>query len=355
MIEPQLCTDEPIRLHCLRSLGQLDTPLEERFERITRLVQRTLDVPIAAISLIDADRQWFKSIQGLALESTSRRVSFCGHAILHDDVMVVEDARRDARFAGNPLVLGPPHIVFYAGYPIRVKDGSKIGSLCAIDHRPRRMTREDLQLLRDLGAIAEAEFATAMDHGAQEELIAQVDALARVAYVDSLTRVWNRQAIDSVLDAELARSRRAAHGASVIMADLDHFKAINDTHGHAIGDEVLRQSAKRMLGAIRETDALGRYGGEEFMIVLSGAASEGQVREVAERLRERIGSTPIGTERGEIGVTVSLGIGWCASVDGVTRDALVKAADEALYNAKRNGRDRVEVAQVLGEVAKRAA
>ena len=344
-----------MRLNCLRSLCQLDTPLEERFERITRLAQRVLDVPIAAISLVDADRQWFKSIQGLLLQTTSRRVSFCGHTILHDDVMVVEDAHRDARFTGNPLVIGPPYIVFYAGCPIRARDGSKIGSLCVIDHRARRMSADDLDLLRDLGAIAEAEFATVMDRGAQAELIAQVDALARVAHVDSLTRVWNRDSIFGVLDTEMARAKRAGHGASVIMADLDHFKPINDTHGHAIGDEVLRQAAKRMLGAIRETDALGRYGGEEFMIVPGSAAGEDQIREMAERLRERVGGTPFSTERGELGVTVSLGIGWCPSADGVMRDTLVNAADEALYRAKNNGRNRVETTIVSGEGAVKAA
>ncbi|TVQ77232.1 MAG: sensor domain-containing diguanylate cyclase [Phycisphaeraceae bacterium] len=355
MIEPRLSTDEPMRLHRLRCLSQLDTPLEERFERITRLAQRLLDAPIAAISLVDADRQWFKSIQGFAAEETSRRISFCGHAILHDDVLVVEDARRDARFAGNPLVTGPPNVVFYAGCPIRSVDGSTLGSLCVIDRKPRKLSREDLQALQDLAKIAELEFSTAMDRGAQEELIKQVDALARIAHVDSLTRVWNRESIFRVLEKEIAAAKQAGRSACVIMADLDRFKPINDTHGHVVGDEVLRQAAKRMLGAIREVDALGRYGGEEFMIVPGNCEGLESAREVAERVRERIGGAAFHTESRDIEVTVSLGVAYCDDPGTMTVDALVKGADDALYRAKDNGRNRVETAIVSGEGAAKAA
>ena len=108
MIEPPLSPDEPFRLNSLRQLDLLDTPLEERFERITRLGRRLFQTPICAVSLIDADRQWFKSIQGLDAAQTSRDVSFCGHTILQHEILLVQDARLDPRFAKNPLVTGAP-------------------------------------------------------------------------------------------------------------------------------------------------------------------------------------------------------------------------------------------------------
>lgn len=342
MIEPALSPDEPFRLQTLRKTGQLDSPLEERFERIARLAQRSLAVPISAISLLDADRQWFKSIQGLNVSETSRAVSFCGHTILQNEVMIVPDARLDARFSDNPLVTEAPRIVFYAGCPIRASDGSKIASLCIIDQQPRSLSHEEIQVLRDLATLAENEFASAMQSGAQQELISEVEESRRQAQVDSLTRIWNRASVFEILHAEIGRAHRARRGAGVVMVDIDHFKAINDTHGHAAGDEVLRQAAKRMLGAIREVDALGRYGGEEFIVVLGECGGLDGARLVAERIRERVAEGPFVTDFGSIPVTVSLGVAFSESVANLDVEALVRAADLELYRAKRGGRNRVE-------------
>jgi diguanylate cyclase (GGDEF)-like protein len=344
MIEPSLSSTEPLRLQSLRQTKQLDTPLEERFERITRLAQRLLRTPIAAISLVDADRQWFKSIQGLGISETSRAVSFCGHNILQDEVMVVSDARLDPRFCDNPLVTGRPHIVFYAACPIRSSDGHNIASLCVIDHQSRRMSHEERQLLRDLAAIAESEFALRMHSSVQAELMDQVESTKRQAQVDPLTRIWNRTSIFELLHAEVERAKRSGGGIGVIMADIDHFKQVNDTYGHAAGDEVLRESAKRMLGAIREFDALGRYGGEEFMIVLGSCEHLDRAVEVAERVRTRVCEGPFVTEQGVIPVTLSLGVAFSASPSVCGEQVLVRAADEALYRAKRGGRNCVQVA-----------
>jgi diguanylate cyclase (GGDEF)-like protein len=305
-----------------------------------------LQAPIAAISLVDTDRQWFKSIQGLNISETSRAVSFCGHTILQDEPMVVPDARRDPRFSDNPLVRGAPNIVFYAGCPIRANDGTNIASLCIIDHQPRAMSHEDLQILRDLASMAEAELVAGMQNAAQQEIMEQMDATRRQAQVDPLTRIWNRAAIFERLHAEVSRANRDGGGVGVIMADIDHFKPINDTRGHAAGDEVLRQAAKRMLGAIREVDAVGRYGGEEFLVVLGGCEEVGGGLAVAERIRERIAEGPFVTEFGEIPVTVSLGLAFSVSPSGADEQTLVRAADEALYRAKHGGRNRVDAVQI---------
>lgn len=152
--------NEPQRLLALRRLQVLDSPPEERFDRLTRLARHLLQVPIALISLVDSDRQWFKSRQGLTVSETPREVAFCAHAILTADTMVVPDALQDSRFADNPLVSGDPRVRFYAGQPLSAPDGSRVGTLCIIDHRPRQLTEPDLQALRDLGAIVEKELGT---------------------------------------------------------------------------------------------------------------------------------------------------------------------------------------------------
>ncbi len=157
MKSPAKPPDEKERLEELHGLKILDTEPEERFDRITRLAKRLIKVPIALISLVDADRQWFKSKQGISVLETPREISFCGHAILSDKALVVEDAKQDSRFSDNPLVTGEPRVQFYAGQPLRGPQGHNLGTLCVIDHRPRKLDSGDIETLRDLAALAETE------------------------------------------------------------------------------------------------------------------------------------------------------------------------------------------------------
>ncbi|MBU1689183.1 MAG: PAS domain S-box protein [Gammaproteobacteria bacterium] len=157
MQEPTFPANEARRLEVLRALCILDTPPEERFDRITRVAQHLFDVPFALISLVDADRQWFKSCQGLSATETPRSISFCGHAILSENTFVVANALDDPRFADNPLVTDAPHIRFYAGHPLKAGDGSRLGTLCIIDSKPRDFSAEILALLADLARSVELE------------------------------------------------------------------------------------------------------------------------------------------------------------------------------------------------------
>ncbi|HZB96400.1 MAG TPA: GAF domain-containing protein, partial [Herpetosiphonaceae bacterium] len=157
MVKAQLPADEAQRLAALRALKILDTPAEERFDRITRLAQRLFDVPIVLITLIDADRQWVKSCHGVSRSETSRDGSFCAHAILGDDTLVIPDAQVDPRFADNPWVTGEPHMRFYAGHPLSDPSGHKLGTLCIVDRRPRTLSEDDLAALRDLASLVEHE------------------------------------------------------------------------------------------------------------------------------------------------------------------------------------------------------
>jgi len=157
MQEPTKPLDEIERMAALRSLGLLDSPPEQRFNRITRTAARIFNVPIALVSLVDAERQWFKSRYGLHVGETPRSISFCGHAILQDRAFVIEDALLDERFADNPLVTGVPHVRFYAGQPLAGPGGVKIGTLCLIDHAPRKFGAHDRLALADMAGWVERE------------------------------------------------------------------------------------------------------------------------------------------------------------------------------------------------------
>lgn len=162
MRPPALPDNELQRLQALRALDILDTPDEERFDRLTRLAKNVLGVPIALVSLVDADRQWFKSRQGLDACETGRDISFCGHAILGSGIFEVTDARFDPRFSDNPLVTGPPNIRFYAGAPLSTPEGFHLGTLCLISDQPRQLTVTERQVLIDLAACIEEELNQAV-------------------------------------------------------------------------------------------------------------------------------------------------------------------------------------------------
>ena len=157
MLEPDVPKNEKERLQALRELGILDSEEEQRFDTLTRLAANYFNVKTCLVSLVDKDRQWFKSKFGFQGCETGRGISFCAHAILQDEIMVVPDARADERFADNPLVTGEPHLVFYAGAPISSVNGYKIGTLCLVDDKPHALTTEQLKIFRDFADLVERE------------------------------------------------------------------------------------------------------------------------------------------------------------------------------------------------------
>ncbi|WP_429154104.1 PAS domain S-box protein [Aeromonas media] len=176
--------DEAERLHLLHALRILDTPSEEVFDRITRLVARILDVPIALVSLVDTDRQWFKSRIGLDVNETPRELAFCAHAIAQTSPLIVTDTTQDSRFMSNALVTGDPNIRFYAGVPLRSIGGLSIGTLCAIDSKPRQLNPGEVSILVDLAALVSKEMqmreAMLLSHARSEQAIqAMEDVEAR--------------------------------------------------------------------------------------------------------------------------------------------------------------------------------
>jgi diguanylate cyclase (GGDEF)-like protein len=178
----------------------------------------------------------------------------------------------------------------------------------------------------------------------QDQLIAARELMRQQALLDSLTGVLNHAAILDNLEREADRARRDKNWLGVILADIDHFKRINDTHGHQAGDAVLLETTRRMAAVIRPYDMIGRYGGEEFLILLPGCDKETSAR-IAERIRENVGQTPIDVKDKPVPVTISLGVAVREGSSALEPSALIHSADVALYQAKARGRNRVVVAE----------
>lgn len=345
--------NEEERLQALDRYAIVDTSPEPAFDRITRLASHIFGAPIALISLIDRARQWFKSRHGLDVAETSRGVAFCAHAILTDGVMVVPDAGSDSRFANNPLVTGGPRIRFYAGAPLHTSDGYNLGTLCVIDRAPRAMTEREQQLLADLAALVMDEIELRqVGRVAKAEIARRIEIekeLTRLAATDSLTEAFNRRAFMQRAEQEVRRAARYRHQLSVLMLDIDRFKRINDTYGHAAGDAALRELVSFCRVCLRTEDVLGRIGGEEFAVLLPETGIE-RAGEVAERLRQGVEGLRVRSNGHDFGFTLSVGATVCAPA-GESFEAALRRADAALYRAKQRGRNRVVVAPGAGAEA----
>nr|WP_274611092.1 sensor domain-containing diguanylate cyclase [Rhodovibrio sodomensis] len=299
----------------------MDTEPEKPFDKITGLVQSVMDVPIAAVSLVDVQRQWFKSIQGLDVAETSREIAFCHHTIQQREPMIVPDATADPRFANNPLVTGAPYIRAYAGVPLKTPDGYNLGSLCAIDYEPRQFDAGQIAILTSFGKLVVDELE-----------------LRQMASTDGLTGALTRRGFVEMATHEIERSRRYGRPLAVVLFDLDDFKTVNDTYGHPAGDNVLRYVTGCATDTLRSSDTLGRIGGEEFALLMPETQPEAAL-DCVERLRRTIADTEIPIDTGRIAVTASFGV--CPLTDRYGDvESLLAAADQALYGAKTSGRNR---------------
>lgn len=320
---------EAARLAALRRYDILDTPPEPGFDRIVRLASHLLGTPISLVSLVDEKRQWFKARMGLDATETPRSMAFCAHAILGDDVMVVPDAVNDRRFHDNPLVTGAPHIRFYAGAPLCTPEGHRLGTLCVIDQEPRQMDDERRALLADLSALVVDEL----------ELRRVNHALGEMALRDALTGAFNRGAFMMTAERAFNRARNEKRNLSVLMLDLDHFKAVNDTWGHAVGDRVITELYLIAKSTLRKGTTVGRIGGEEFAVLLPDTDGVGALN-AAERLLGAIGNASVPGPAGPVRFTASIGIGGIAP-DDHEFGQILQRSDRALYAAKHAGRNRV--------------
>lgn len=309
--------DDETRLDALRALRLLDTPVEETFDRITRLAARTFDVPIALVSLVDRDRQWFKSRHGLEVAETPRDVSFCGHAILADDIFVIADARRDERFADNPLVTGEPHVRFYAGCPLRAPSGERIGTLCLIDRNPREWPEGDAEALRDLAGTIE-------EHLSWRALVT----------LDPLTGLANRRGFELIAKQALTAAERNDSPVSLLFIDLDRFKAVNDELGHAAGDQMLVEVSRILLEVFRGSDVVARLGGDEFCVLLSGTPAS-NVSLPIDRLEARVNERNRDADSRQQ-ICYSTGVVSNGELGKHALSELLAEADRKMYEQKRD-------------------
>lgn len=293
----------------------LDTPPEERFDRVTRMARRLFGVPIALISLVDENRQWFKSCFGLDVSETERRISFCAHAILLDGALVIEDALQDERFADNPLVTGEPHIRFYAGQPLRTMSGKAVGTLCIIDREPRTFGEEDVAMLSDLAAMVEREIMA-----------------VQLAISDELTRISNRRGFLALSKYCLAVCKRQLFPATLVFFDLDKFKQVNDAYGHAEGDRALKLFAEQMRESFRTSDLFARLGGDEFVALLTNVTIVA-VKAVMDRFDQAVKSRCASLDL-PYSIEFSYGVVSYEPLKHASIEDMLHEADGAMYEAK---------------------
>jgi diguanylate cyclase (GGDEF)-like protein len=473
----ELSSAEIERLASVDATGLMDSRPEAAYDAIVEVARNIAGVPIALVSLIDKDRQWFKARVGLDLHETPRGVAFCDVAIATPAVpLIVEDAAIDLRFADNPMVIGDPHIRFYAGFPIVDDAGRGLGTLCVMDRVSRQMdslqidrmkrlatvTQELVRLrvlARDTVASRQQVAATlielhrserrlaslidpapdpvvrvsthglieamnpvaikvlshggvarighhistlafrnsvyvrmwgslrrALDFGESSEIrplwlepasgppqwcqlrILSIDdhvtgarsayvttsditavvenekRLAELALVDPLTGAANRVALEDRLNQALGRiERETSAGVAVAMIDLDNFKAMNDAHGHAVGDNALRAVVDSLRTAVRSQDTVARLGGDEFVVMVDNVGQAEVLNVVAPRLLEQFENIVVDLPTRSLNVAGSIGVAW--SGERVPAHDLLARADAALLRAKRSGRHRLQIAE----------
>jgi diguanylate cyclase (GGDEF)-like protein len=269
MIAPEVPENEANRLATLYQLKILDTGREERFDRVTRIACKLFDVPIAVISFLETERQWIKSSQGYIINEAIRKTSFCGHVILSNEIMIVEDAAKDERFHDNPFVLGEPYFRFYVGSPLRINE-CNVGVLCLIDDKPRKTTEIDKNVVFDLTQMIELELES-----------------LKLSTTDELTGLSNRRGFLKITNYLFQISQRENKVFSLLFFDLDKFKHINDTFGHAEGDKVLKIFSKLLLHHFRSSDVIARLGGDEFCVFCSNLKQDDVVK-IADRIRRSL-------------------------------------------------------------------
>lgn len=313
--------DEAGRLAALNRFEVLDIAPEESFDRITRLAKNVMQMPMVIVNMVDKDRQWFLSSQGATERETARRdSSFCVHAIRQTEPLIVPDTLADARFALNPRVVGEPHVRFYIGVPLRSRDGYNIGTLCCMDTRTRELTQEQVEIMRGFG-----------------QLVVNELELRLLANTDNLTGAMSRRSFCSAAKGDLRTSGSAGRYTSVALLDVDHFKAINDTHGHAAGDLVLQRVVSACKSCLRKSDYIGRLGGEEFGVIFPGAAQD-TAFQIVDSMRQAVAAMTIGGPKNAISVTISGGVATTVNSTGL--ETLLAVADDAMYEAKAGGRNR---------------
>lgn len=346
--------NETSRLKALQEYKVMDTLPEQAYDNFTKLAALICNTPIALITLLDEERQWFKSRIGLERSEIPREAALCNHTIMMpDNLMVVSDTTHDPRFADNLLVALEPNIRFYAGVSLVTSSGEALGTICVMDNKPREITQEQMDALQVLSREVMGQFELRRGIAnlersvlKQEQYIDQLQDYQRElekvradfenqSLTDPLTGVHNRRSFDSRFEEEFLRAQRYKVACSLILVDIDHFKQYNDTFGHTAGDEALKAVAALLKADVRIHDLVARYGGEEFAIILPNTDIKGAMV-MGERFRRSIQRASWKHKQ----LTISVGVGSLREATQKPID-LLKESDMALYKAKHSGRNLV--------------
>lgn len=329
--------NEKARLNALHSLEILDTAPEEVFDDITLLASRICETPIALITLIDEQRQWFKSKIGLNITETDRESAFCAHAIAPSspEIFLVRDTLNDERFAANPLVVSEPNIRFYAGVPLVASGEEALGTICVIDRQPRQLTERQIEslqaLARQVSALLKLRQVSAQLAQANKEM-------QSLSLTDELTGLFNRRGFmfHAEQQFKLNRTPRGANGLLLLYADLDELKQINDCYGHHEGSAAITAIGEILKQTFRDSDVVARLGGDEFT-VLAINADEDSDRLVAARLEENINKSNEKSGK-PYKLTLSVGVVVINPNNKTSIEKLMMQADLAMYKNKQSKR-----------------
>jgi diguanylate cyclase (GGDEF)-like protein len=315
MLAPPTPSAESARLAALTRYDVLDTEAEESFDDIVRLASQICGVPMAAVSLVDADREFFKARVGIDVTESPRDISFCGHTILENDLLVVPDAAADTRFADNPQVVAGTRVRFYAGAPLITGDGHAVGALCVRDSVPHDLSTDQRDALRALGrqVVAQLELRRLLSESQDQ------------AQTDALTGLGNRRRLFADVAYRLAHDS----GFVLTLCDLDGFKHFNDTFGHPAGDALLVRMAADLADAVSDIGAAYRMGGDEFCTITTMDAGADRALNLVRGALSEVGQ----------GFTIGCSAGFVLMPDEAdSAEAGLQIADQRMYGEKNSGR-----------------
>ncbi len=315
------------RTRSLASLGALDVLPSQELHRTTRLaahLARTGDsTPMAAVHLLDGTSlHRVAETGGLPRHRAPVETALCVQVVEGDRAVYAPDASSEARFQGNHHTTGPGSIGLYYGTPLRLSDGSMVGTLCVLDTQAGELTEDQRARLDDLAEQTSAHL----------ELAGISQDLAHLATHDSLTGVANRLKVSHALATALADPERLAHEPSLLVVDLDDFKAVNDTYGHGVGDQVLAGTAARLLASVRQQDIVGRLGGDEFVVLIQDLEDPSLLAEIVARISVAT-AAPYDTTAGPVTCTAT--VGTALGEAGDLPYELLGRADAQMYERKQ--------------------
>lgn len=314
--------EEEDRLRDLERFGVLGENSDIHLDRLVELARLIFSAPMAAISLVTADRQWFLAEKGLNVKQTPRGVAFCAHAIMGDQVMVVPNALEDERFRDNPLVTSEPQIRFYAGAPLRSGNGYNLGTLCVIDCEPMKPTAIQIRQLELLS-----------------QLVIRELELRRERFLCPITGLPIRQQFLRIAEKEFLRAKEDGQELSLLIFDIDNFRAINTRWGHQAGDNLMADLCKMARQFLSEKDFAGRLGDGEFALLMVDTSAQ-EALQTAEALRHAVTTMPGVHSHSDLHLHISGGLTSLGLEDTSFGD-LLSRAEQALHLAKSNGRNQI--------------